>query len=79
MRLPYLTEELLTVNGLRDRESLFSKDVAELQWMAPHPWVFRQQKFDYMGYFCKGKKRDGKLGWSKDIGVDLGEMRGEFE
>lgn len=37
MRLPYLTEELLTVNGLRDRESLFSKDVAELQWMAPHP------------------------------------------
>lgn len=37
MRLPYLTEELLTDNDLGDGESLFSKDVAELQWMALHP------------------------------------------
>lgn len=79
MRLPYLTEELLTVNGLRDGESLFSKDVAQLQSMALHPWVFRQQKFDYVGYFFKGKKKRWEVGRSKDIGVHLGEMRGEYE
>lgn len=37
MRLPCLTEELLTINDLRDGESLFSKDVAQLRWMALHP------------------------------------------
>lgn len=52
-KFPHISEELLVVNGLCERESQFSfklVGLTSLNWKAAHSSVHGQQKFYLMGF-----------------------------